>query len=92
MFKHIVGQAIYQMIVLNFLIFYGENFIPEFPDALDKEILKDKNPLTFKYHYSNGEKFIRSGRHIFIEDPDQEDYKSIEKVAIKNNSKLNFFC
>lgn len=80
MFKHIVGQAIYQLVVLNILIFYGENFIPEFPDALDKEILKDNKPLTYKYRDLKEQKFIRSGRYIFVEDPDQEDYKSIEKV------------
>ena len=40
MFKHILGQAIYQFIILLIIIFYGDQFIPEYSDSLDDEILK----------------------------------------------------
>jgi magnesium-transporting ATPase (P-type) len=33
--KSIIGQAIYQIIVLTVIIFLGEQFIPEEIDALD---------------------------------------------------------
>ena len=35
MFKHILGQAIFQFIVIMILIFAGDQFIPEYPDELD---------------------------------------------------------
>ena len=35
MFKHIIGQAIFQLIVLLVLIFAGEHIIPEYLDDLD---------------------------------------------------------
>ncbi len=33
--KHIIGQAIFQLIVMITLVFAGELFIPEYPDSLD---------------------------------------------------------
>lgn len=46
--KHLIGQAIYQLIVMLILIFNAENFIPEYSDSFDDEI-KDKNlPRTHK--------------------------------------------
>lgn len=50
MFKHIIGQAVYQLAILIILIFDGENFIPEFPDNLDAEIIKKNLPLSVKYN------------------------------------------
>ena len=41
MFKHIGGQAIYQMVVLLILVFQGEHFIPETADRLDDQIAAD---------------------------------------------------
>ncbi len=35
MMKHIIGEAIFQLIILLILIFYGEQFIPEYRDSLD---------------------------------------------------------
>lgn len=35
MFKHIIGQAIFQIILLILLVFFGENLLIEFPDKLD---------------------------------------------------------
>jgi hypothetical protein len=35
MLKHIIGQAILQIIVLFVLLFVGAQFIPEFKDQFD---------------------------------------------------------
>lgn len=50
MFKHIFGQAIYQLVVLIILIFYGDHFIPEYPDDFDAEIIKKGLPMSVKYN------------------------------------------
>lgn len=83
MFKHILGQAIYQFIILLIIIFYGDQFIPEYSDSLDDEILKDNRDLNYyKYNVIDGKKYVRSGRLINISDSDEEDYAPIEKVLI----------
>lgn len=50
MFKHILGQSVYQFIVLLVLIFYGENFLPEYEDSFDEQLRNDQKPLTMKYN------------------------------------------
>ena len=45
MFKHIIGQAIYQLTILFILTFYGENFIPEYEDSLDDELARVQTRL-----------------------------------------------
>jgi len=30
MFKHIIGQSIYQLIIMMIIVFDGENFLPEY--------------------------------------------------------------
>ena len=47
MFKHIIGQAIFQIIVMLILIFAGEHFIPEFADAYDDSVFAGH--LEWKY-------------------------------------------
>lgn len=47
MFKHIFGQAIFQLIILCIFLFGGEYFLPEFEDAWDDE-LKSKFALSRK--------------------------------------------
>ena len=51
MFKHIVGQAIYQIIILLILVFLGDKFLPEYGDSFDDEFLKPnpKYKITDKY-------------------------------------------
>lgn len=49
--KHIMGQAIFQIIVLLILIFMGETFIPEERDSLDDQALYITNP---RYKWHNG--------------------------------------
>lgn len=67
MMKHIIGQAIYQFAIILLLLFYGDHFLPEYRDSLDLQILKDNNPLTYKYNMENGKSnFIFYFRKIFI--------------------------
>ena len=54
MFKHIIGQTIFQFCLLLILIFYGDSFLPEYEDSLDKQILKDNNPMSYKYNVIDG--------------------------------------
>lgn len=61
MFKHIIGQAIFQIIVLMILIFNGEKFIPEYSDSLDSDPLYMKNP-DYKWHNGVIGGTVRSGR------------------------------
>lgn len=35
MFKHIIGQAIFQLIIMFILVFVGETFIPEYVGSYD---------------------------------------------------------
>ena len=41
MMKHIVGQAIFQLVVLILLLFLGPQFIPEYKDEFDDVIGTD---------------------------------------------------
>ena len=67
MFKHIIGQTIFQLIVMCVLVFAGENFIPEFEDGFESI---DGFQRDFKYSPSGT---IRSGRDIFYNgEPDYE--------------------
>jgi hypothetical protein len=43
MLKHIIGQTIWQLGVLIFLIFMGPTFIPEYADGYDNLIGSDLN-------------------------------------------------
>jgi hypothetical protein len=38
MLKHIVGQGIFQLIIMIVLIFFGQLLIPEFSDGFDAVI------------------------------------------------------
>ena len=88
MFKHICGQSFYQFVILLILIFYGDNFIPEYKDELDDTILRTPGtPWGVKY---NGE-YVRSGRYIYVNDPDKSDYQDLESVRYLNSLKFRFF-
>lgn len=60
MFKHIVGQAVFQFIVIMVLVFAGEKFIPESVDSFDTGVFAN-HP---EYKWSDGiiGGTIRSGR------------------------------
>ena len=78
MFKHILGQAIYQFIILLVLIFDGDNFIPEYKDKFDETILKTPGtPWSVKYNEGG---YVRSGRYIYVNDPEKSDYQHLEDV------------
>lgn len=84
MFKHILGQAIYQFTILLILIFNGDNFIPEYADKFDDKIHDEILDLNIKYHFIDGIKYVRSGRYTSISDPEDKDYEELEKVIKKN--------
>lgn len=54
MFKHIFGQALFQLIILCIFLFGGEYFLPEYSDSWDddlkKKILTDKK-FQARYQY-----------------------------------------
>lgn len=77
MVKHIFGQSLYQFIILLILIFNGDNFLPEYSDKLDQHLLNHNLSMSIKY---NGD-YVRSGRYIFINDPETNDYQGLENVS-----------
>lgn len=77
--KHILGQAVFQLIVMIVLIFAGELFIPEYEDSLDKSTFA----LHPEWKWNNGVVggTVRSGRMITIRG--SSDYHDIyEKTGI----------
>jgi len=51
MFKHILGQAIYQITIMLILVFAGDQFLPEYGDTFDDEFVKIDSQfiITDKY-------------------------------------------
>lgn len=78
MFKHILGQSVYQFIILLILIFDGDNFIPEYKDKFDEAILNSPG-TSWSVKYNEGG-YVRSGRYIFVNDPEKSDYQHLEDV------------
>ena len=35
MYKHIAGQALFQIVILVLIIFWGEHILPEYADGFD---------------------------------------------------------
>lgn len=64
MFKHIIGQAIFQFIVIITLVFAAEQFIPEYEDAYDTGIFAGRPEL--KWHNGVVGGTIRSGRMKYV--------------------------
>lgn len=62
MFKHIIGQAIYQLTILMILIFDGDNFIPEYRDSFDDELISKNETMTIKYN--GGELFSHRQQYL----------------------------
>lgn len=69
MYKHIIGQAAFQLIVLVLLLFFTENFLPEYPDSFDD--LPNFDP-DFKYTEMGT---ARSGYFLLIDG--QDNYQHI---------------
>lgn len=75
MMKHIIGQAILQIIVLSVIIFSGENFIPEYLDSEDSVSGAFGANPSWKWHNGIIGGTVRSGRMIYING--DNDYSSI---------------
>jgi len=62
MMKHILGQAIYQIIIMNIIIFAGDLWIPEYltPSASFPDFAMYSNSM------SSGTKYVRSGREFMM--------------------------
>ena len=69
MLKHIVGQAVFQFVVLLILVFLTEFFVPEYPDSYDSQ---PNFQSSFKYTASG---YVRSGRATTIDGT--PDYSTI---------------
>jgi P-type Ca2+ transporter type 2B len=65
MLKHIIGQSIYQMIVMMALVFLGEFFIPEFLDSYDSDPAVFANHPECKWHNGIIGGTVRSGRLFY---------------------------
>lgn len=64
MMKHIIGQAVFQLMVMITLVFAAELFIPEYTDSLDKSTFASNPQWKWKDGKVGGN--IRSGRFITI--------------------------
>ena len=73
MFKHILGQAVFQIIVIMVLVFAGEKFIPESTDSYDTGIFA-AHP-EYKWHNGVVGGTVRSGRFKFVNG--SSDYEPI---------------
>ena len=70
--KNIVGQSIFQVIIMIIIIFFGELFVPEYEDSLDQDPLYIANP-SFKWYQGIVGGTVCSGRFYWINgDPDYE--------------------
>ena len=63
MLKHIIGQSVYQLILILILVFMGELFIPEYVDSYDTELFA-AHP-EYKWHNGIVGGTVRSGRPYF---------------------------
>ena len=73
MFKHIIGQAIFQLIVMMILVFLGDSFIPEYTDSYDETIFLANPEYKWKDGIIGGT--VRSGKLIHING--DADYRDI---------------
>lgn len=71
--KHVIGQAVFQLIVMVVLVFAGDRFIPEFKDSYDTGIFA--NHLDWKWRNGIVGGTVRSGRMITVSGA--HDYKDI---------------
>jgi Ca2+ transporting ATPase len=79
MLKHIIGQAIFQFLVVMILLFLGERFIPEYVDSFDSGVFA-QNP-SYKWHNGVVGGTVRSGRFYTVNgDSDYEAVYSATKI------------
>lgn len=84
MAKHILGQTIYQLIIMIIVIFSGDSWLPEYPDSFDNDLIKI-NKIHYKYSSMNVNSegkitsgICRSGREKMMDSSDP-DYEAIMK-------------
>lgn len=73
MLKHVIGQGLFQVLILVILVFWGETFIPEYVDAYDTSVFAG-HP-EWKWHNGIVGGTVRSGRMITV--GGNYDYKTI---------------
>ncbi len=73
MFKHVLGQALFQIIVLTILIFWGEKFIPEYADSYDQT--QFASHPSWKWYNGVQGGTVCSGRYYTISG--DEDYHAV---------------
>ena len=73
MFKHIIGQALYQLTVLLVLIFAGEYIIPEYVDKYDSTLFASNPEHKWLDGIVGGT--VRSGRLKMVDGSD--DYMPV---------------
>lgn len=64
MLKHILGQAVFQLIVMLILIFLGDKFIPEYPGNYDTSYFAGHPEYKYAHGIVGGT--VRSGRLNYI--------------------------
>jgi Ca2+ transporting ATPase len=86
MLKHIIGQAIFQLIVIFILLFAGDKFIPEYPDSYDTGLFAG-HP---EYKWSEGGRgsTVRSGRLYTVSG--DEDYYPIYTLTLVSSRHFTF--
>jgi Ca2+ transporting ATPase len=73
MLKHVIGQGVFQVLILVILVFWGERFIPEFVDSYDTSVFAG-HP-EWKWHNGIVGGTVRSGRMTTI--GGSYDYRTI---------------
>lgn len=63
MLKHIIGQALFQLIILLLLLFFTPMILPEFKDGFDEKIGQD---LAAKYYHGVAESTVADGKFYTI--------------------------
>lgn len=77
MIKHIIGQAVFQLIILLVLIFAGEYIIPEYVDKFDSGIFATRP--HYKWYKGIVGGTVRSGRLVTI--MGEDDYQIIKQTT-----------
>lgn len=79
MFKHIIGQAVFQLTVMISLVFLADKFVPEYPGTYDQTFFKDHPEYKYRDGIVGGT--IRSGRFNYI-NGDKDYYPIYEEFRI----------
>ncbi|KAL4441620.1 hypothetical protein ABPG74_021552 [Tetrahymena malaccensis] len=81
MFKHVIGQAIYQLVIMIVLVFNGETFLPEVSDSFDNQIrnntLYNNDPTQWwKAKYSNEKMTLVCSGRLRTYSGTEKDYQT----------------